>query len=174
MSSPVAVDNDNLWYGDGWKDCSGPSLRSHLVHVHFHDPCAVIADGVARWDIELAAYRGLDLKWAVGKIYDFLERPDDEIELQASHSGNLDAYNLKERPPITALEYRIGLVRNLLFMEQLGMADIDWKRVTRSLTSARSVELNLDGASESFFKEKRIPHVLRKFRAEVDSKSGAS
>ncbi len=63
---------------------------------------------MARYDIELAAYRGIRLDW------------------------------------VSVKHYRIIVAQTLKYIEQFGLASIDWDRVERNLPRASKVEFDLD------------------------------
>lgn len=102
--------------------------------------------GVARYDIEVAHYRGFELTWVVKKAYERLERPDTDIQAEI--------HEHKIAKPFTPADYRVVLVKNLKLIECLNLASVDWQRVERSLPGARAVELDLDadGTDMSFRK----------------------
>ncbi len=122
-----------------WNTCSPESLRGHIVNAHFQ-PMTLASLGVARYDIEIAHYRGIPLDWVVGKAYAKLERPNEDIQ------GEIDEN--KQRNPCMRADfsvdmYRTMLVKDLRYIEMLGRAAVDWQRVERAFPDALSVELNL-------------------------------
>jgi len=134
-------------------DCSPPSLRGHIVNTHLS---ALFLDwsGVARYDIELAMYREIPLDWVVEKAYQKIERPDEDIQTEI----NEEVLNIKKPSEqvhyIHNLEdYKTMIVKNLIYIEQLGRAPIDWDRVNASFPQASNVKLDIDKDT----KEGRFP-----------------
>lgn len=137
QQSPINYFYDyNYKFNDNsWKTCSAASLRGHIVNVHFQ--ARTLADlGVARYDIEIAAHRGIPLYWVARKAYERLERDDADIAKEISEHEVADK--------LTVDEYRTMLVKNLKYIECLNLACIDWKRVNVSFDGASEIELDID------------------------------
>lgn len=120
--------------------CSPTSLRGHIGNRHFIvGLCAYY--GMARYDVEIAAYRGIPLDWVVKKAYENLERDDADIQ----HDIDSDARVwIRQVRNFTVEHYRIIAVQTLKYMEQFGLTSIDWIRVEKSLPGASEVQFDLE------------------------------
>ena len=142
---------------DDWQSCSPASLRGHIANAHFQ--ARTLADiGVARYDIEVASYRKIDLTWVVRKAYEKLEREDKDILTE------IEEHEVAKK--LTVDCYREMLIKNLKYIEQLDLAKVDWERVERSYTGASTVELDIerDGRDMSFFTYV-VPFLTKHFRS---------
>lgn len=123
---------------------AGPALRGHIVNVHF-SPDALAWLGVARFDIDLAKRMGMPLDWVVKKGIELLENGWDDP------NGDLGRI-----PGVSFVVYRNSglpwgedwcksmIVKNLIYIEQLGTARVDWDRVVAAVPNARSIALDID------------------------------
>jgi hypothetical protein len=131
--------------------CKPESLRGHIAKTHLRLPRVISDLGVARWDIELAAYRGIPLDWVVKKAYQYLEE-DDETIRQKIFAGNPRCLPLPEDSVFRRLDlddkspslYRVYVVKNLIYVDQLGLASVDWDRVELAVVGARQVDLDIE------------------------------
>jgi len=135
---------------DGWRRCSPASLRGHIANNHFQADM-LACTGVARYDLEVAAYRGIELDWVVQKAHQNLERPDADIREEISCSAPRSRFAANGQ--LTVHEYRALLTKNLKYIERLALAVIDWARMERSFPEASQVALDVtrDTADSSFF-----------------------
>lgn len=122
--------------------CTGPQLRGHIVNAHFLP--VVLADlGVPRYDIELSESRGFNLEWVAKKAYERLEEPPQTTAARFSS----DEY-WKRRNLYFAFGdidgYRIMIVRSLLYIDQLGLAQVNWDRVKQVVPNVTEINLDLD------------------------------
>lgn len=165
--------HSNEYFGeDGWLKCPPASLRGHIVSAHLQAR-TLVSYGVARYDIEVAHYRDMSLEWVCKKIYECLERTDQDIW------NEIREHQCSE---FTPHDYRIVLIKNLLFIERLQCAQIDWDRVERSFPEYQAISLNLstDSHDASFYKttlkyyEGKIMGTLQETsEVPIDSESGA-
>jgi hypothetical protein len=93
--------------------------------------------GVARFDIEVAQVRGFDLDSVVRKAVQKLRRHDDEIlaEFKAS-TGNTPV-------KLTVQDYRVQLVRNLRYIEQLQLSHVPWGAVEELVPESRTMPFDV-------------------------------
>lgn len=133
---------------------TGPSLRGHIVNAHFQ--ARTLRDlGVAVFDIELAKFKNFDIGWVVRKIYEKLERQDDDISREIEEHGKGFVSNpLYEIKDFGVAEYRTMLIKNLLFIDSLYTIKIDWNRIEIVFPNAREVRLDIkrDTTDRSFTK----------------------
>lgn len=108
-----------------WETCSPASLRGHIVNAHLKAHILMTL-GIPRYDIEVAALRGIQLDWVVQKAYEKLARPEAETKGED-----------------TIERYKQMIVKTLLYIEKLGLATIDWKRVSMLYPKARKIRLDL-------------------------------
>ena len=121
-------------------NCSWTSLRGHIAKRHFIvGLCAYY--GMARYDVEIAAYRGMHLDWVVKEAYENLERDDADIQYDINKDARVITGIVRN---FSVTHYRIIVVQTLKYIEQFGLASIDWDRVERSLLRASKVEFDLD------------------------------
>ena len=130
-----------LPYNDDWKTCSPEAIRGHIVNIHLRAKSAA-EFGVARFDIEVAARRKFDLGWVVRKAYGRLERSHNDIRTEIIQTV-CPAYSVDM--------YRTVLVKTLKFIAQLGLADVDWSRVKKTVPNADEItlDINRDANDES-------------------------
>jgi len=129
-------------------------LRGHIVNKHF-DPRVLGWFGVARFDIDLAKKLHIPLDWVVKKAYDRIE-----IGWPAEQASELQRYLIKNpKTDVYARYAQLGIrfdedwckamvIRNLRYIELLGLSPVDWNRVTRAVPSSRGITLDL--ARDSF------------------------
>jgi len=129
------------FHPDAWRFCTSGSLRGHIINAHFK-AMTLSSIGVAAYDIEIASVRQMDLTKVVEAAYERLDRTDHEIqnEINDQHEDKIH----KSLKDFTVDNYRTVLVKNLKYIEQLGLAEVDWGMVERSVPNARSVELDLE------------------------------
>lgn len=121
--------------GFNWYDCSPNSLRGHMVNAHFR-PLILHRLGIPRFDIEVAAYRGIELGWVVRKAYEKLERPDHEIKAERDRFMDYSFVSVDN--------YKEMIIKTLLYIEQKELATIDWERAKKSFGKATEIKLNVD------------------------------
>lgn len=141
-------DNRRRFGENAWAECTEGSLRRHIYDLHFL-PDLAIFDGVARYDIEVACYRGIDLSNVVEKAYGRIEMEDKDIYLAISRNSCL----IDEYAAEAATRYRTAIVKNLKYIELLGLAKVNWERVRTTVPNTDNIELNLerDSKDTSFF-----------------------
>lgn len=115
-----------------WRITTPPSLRGHIVNQHL-SPAGLAAFGVARYDIELSYFLQVPLDWVVKKAFQQLEESDSDVRVrlrndasrfQVAHEGGFrELYDYWSIPG-----YKTMLVRDLMYIEKLGLARIDWPR----------------------------------------------
>lgn len=126
--------------------CTPASLRGHIVNAHFSPDIAALL-GVARYDIELALYRGIQLDWVVRKAYERLE--EDEATTHQRFVPDTKDSDFWEGSTRLFFQfgdiraYREMIVKNLIYIEELRRASVDWVRVNAALPEADSVTLVL-------------------------------
>lgn len=128
--------------------CTPASLRGHIVKAHFNP--AIIADlGVARYDIDLAAYRGFKLDWVVKQAYKRLEESPEMTERRFVASSLL--WGVRLRPgkdryfEYGDMEgYKKMLVKTLRHIDEQGLASVDWNRVALSVANLEEITLDID------------------------------
>lgn len=152
FSSPREQSNDHSVNAQ-WRTCTPASLRGHIANAHFQAR-TLRSLGIARWDIEIAQYRGIPLDWVVKKAYEKLERTDadiqEEIDLHSKDSGVTGEF--------TVTGYKTVLVKNLRFIEQVGLAKIDWERVERAFPGAFHITVDPETDSkDGSFKKLVVP-----------------
>lgn len=157
---------------DGWLKCSPASLRGHIASAHLQAR-TLASFGVARYDIEVAHYRKMSLEWVCKKIYQCLERTDQDIWNEIHEHGCSE---------FTHNDYRIVLIKNLLLIEQLECAQIDWERVGRIFPEYIAISLNLSadthdasfyGTTLIYYREK-IARITSESRQDaIEKESGA-
>ena len=120
--------------------CSPASLRGHIAKRHFIvGVCAYY--GMARYDIEIAAYRGIPLDWVVKKAYENLERYDSDIQYDINKDARVITGIVRN---FSVMHYRIIVVQTIKYIEQFGLASIDWDRVEKSLPGASNIKFDLE------------------------------
>lgn len=128
----------------GLKDeltCTPASLRGHIVNDHF-SPSIVSLIGVARYDIELARFREIPLDWVARKAYEILEEDEFTAFQRFPKIPWRTGRHFFQWGDITS--YRTMIVKNLIFIEELGLAPVDWDKVEVAFTDARSVTLDIE------------------------------
>ncbi len=132
----------------GWQAVNGPSLRGHIVNAHLQ-AYSLHSLGVPRYDIEIAAYRGIELAWVVEQIYKKLERSDADIESEISSPEARDNRLTSFGPNA----YRQVLVKTLKFIDSKSLAVVDWPRVIASYPTAMEepLDIEIDSRDVSFF-----------------------
>lgn len=127
--------------------CSAPSLRGHIVNAHF-DPDILARLGIPRFDIELAQFRGFDLNWVAKKVYERLEEPTKTTAIRFRLLRKFHNTCVDGRDPYFAFGdvagYRRMLVRSLMYIEQLGLAPINWDRVRQAVPALDEINLDLE------------------------------
>lgn len=132
----------------GPMSCTPASLRGHIVRRHL-TPQVIHDVGVDRFDIELAAYREIKLDWVVEEALKLLAVPDDVIQSELELEGLARKFSVDQ--------YRQGIVKNLLYINHLKCAEVDWERVNHIYPNARNVKLDIekDCSDISFDKERK-------------------
>jgi hypothetical protein len=128
--------------------CEPHQLRGHIANTHL-SPAVAASYGVARFDIEVAAYRDIPLDWVVKKAYRFLEE-DDRTIIFKMFEGRADyitaMFGEKSGPKYNYWSipgYKGMIVKNLLYIEMLNRAEVDWQRVIRAFPEAMDVTLEV-------------------------------
>lgn len=135
-----------------WRLTTPASLRGHIVKHHLR-PATLCAYGVARYDIELAKFLGFPLDWVVKKTYERLEESDEEIKtriwddidhLKKARTERMYRY-------LDIQSYKLMLARNLKYIEQLGLGEINWVKVAFA-TDCQTIDFDLqrDSHDEPF------------------------
>jgi hypothetical protein len=135
---------------DGWRTCTAPSLRGHLVNAHFQAR-TLMSIGVPRYDIEVAAVRGMGLGWVVKRAVEKMAQPDGAIRAELgsfAHDGN-EVFG-----PIDETTYRLMLAKSIRFIDTMRLAKVPWAQVNDVYPEASSVPLDLskDTTDVSFIK----------------------
>jgi hypothetical protein len=130
--------------------CPPERLRGHLANTHLL-PRVLAIVGVARWDITLCEFRGIPLNWVVKKGYEWLEHDDNRIR-ERIFAGDPQYTPLPERSVYLKLgldywsvrTYREFVVKNLMFIEQLSLAPVDWTRVVAVVPNFSKINLDIE------------------------------
>jgi len=101
--------------------------------------------GVARYDIDVCAYRKISLEGAAEEAYKKLEQPDEMIEAEIAAQSAVNGTDFCGFSPDA---YRLAIAKNLKYMEQCGTARIDWERVWKCLPSANSVNFDIEKGND--------------------------
>ena len=117
-----------------WSTPPPHSLLEHIVGLHL-SPGLMRMWGIARYDIEKCKELSIPVVWMVERIYEKLEKPDSDIQAE------IDKARLHGK--FTFDDYRATLVKNLIYIEQLGLAYVDWFRVRKAFKDAFSIQLDL-------------------------------
>ena len=136
-----------------WRRCSAPSIRGHIVNGHLK-PFALVEHGTPAYDLEVLVARGFDASWIVRNIHEKLERSDEEITSEINAHKTKTCQHLPcSTCALSVLEYKAKLVKILLYVEQLELEQIDWKRVERAFADPKrlSVDLMKDSCEGTFF-----------------------
>jgi len=150
---------------------AGPNLRGHIAKQHF-SPGILAWMGVAKFDLELAALKGLNMDWAVKKAYERLENgwAGHEAEFQKPRTVKMNSVFNRDSLPWDENWPKIFLVKNLKYIEQLNLSVIDWDRVTKiiALTDETILDIEKDAHDPDFPEPKKIyttdlylPHLRR-------------
>ncbi len=132
------------------------SIRGHIVNAHLKLASVLAAYGVPRGDLEILAYRkaqglpGFDAKWVVTRTYHFLESNQPVQGIRIFTSITISPFT--KDGGFTVSDYHHMLVKTLKYIEQLGLAEVDWGRVEKVVPNARSIPLNLaeDSVDDGF------------------------
>lgn len=133
-------------------ECPPASLRGHIVKAHLR-PDILCRVGVARYDIELARYREISLDWVVVKALQRLEEADAQVMLRMQDSYLMFRFwdELTKCLPLypywSVDDYRRMIARNLMYMENLGRASIDWERAIRTVPDVQLITFDIEKAS---------------------------
>jgi len=109
------------------------SLRGHIANEEFSG-ARLASVGVPRYDLELVLFRktyvgeDMDLTWVVNKVYEKLERKDPDIF----------------RKDDSTMFYVTKVIKNLLYIELLELASVDWDRVESIFPRASNIDLDID------------------------------
>jgi hypothetical protein len=141
----------------------GPvSLRGHLVNGHFH-PFWLGWMGVASIDIEAADKLQIPLDWVVKKAYKLLQDgwPDDQ-KVQFDRPRNSFQSNVwvKSGKPWGEEWCKEMVVKNMLYIDQLGLSLVDWEKVVEAMPNLD--EITLDLKRDSYEPEVKIIRIKRK------------
>lgn len=123
---------------------AGPSLRGHIVSTHLL-PDVLAWMGVAEFDLRLLRLMEEPGDWIVKKIYETLEQGwQDRAEAfdrprQLTNPGVFKNLAL----PWNENWANMLLAKQLLFIERLELAQVDWDRVIAKVPSAEGLTLNL-------------------------------
>jgi len=120
-------------------------LSDHLSRGHF--TMFQLPLGVPRFDIECARHNKISLDGVANHIYRLMERNDSAIWADTYN----DAPHITRGNPrkdlrgedMTPDRYRLWLARTLKYMEKLGVATIDWRRVKKSFPKTRYISTQL-------------------------------
>lgn len=102
-------------------------ITQHIIDFHFL-PGIIFRKGIPSYDLESLAHYGAGASEVAEAVY---ERIETELSPQRVLHGS-------------AVEYSLLLVRTLQYIEQLGLAGIDWKRVETAIPTARSIDFDID------------------------------
>lgn len=115
-------------------------LVRHLIN-HLQDFHALCEDGIPRFDLELMKHKGYEAFEIVNEIYMLLW----------INRNNGNVIRDLHRPILGKLFHtarvRELLVKTLLYIEELKLAQVDWARVRLAFPSADKVKLNIDDDS---------------------------
>lgn len=121
--------------GSPWT-CSESELVEHVAYDHLDSPGNLKKYGLVSWDAGLAKAKGYRLDGAVKFGYAILEMADFEIQRnfidpEKNRVGNMNPEEFKKL-----------IVKNLMYMSDLGVADVDFSRVERAFPGARKIEID--------------------------------
>lgn len=116
-----------LFRRNGWRLCTGPSLRGHIVNSHFQ-PHALVSIGAPLFDLEIAAAREFDLDWVVKKGVEYLAQSDSSIDSQYV--------------PVSPFQYRLALVKTLCAIEDMELSSVPWAEVDDIFPGASALSFN--------------------------------
>lgn len=131
--------------------CSNRGLARHIVKVHF-SPLEMMRNGVARYDIELAFYRGFDLNWVVEEAYKKLEREDEKIQKEINESipgaGIIPGHNF------SIDDYKTIIIKDLQLIAKLGLGNVDVDRLRVIFPRVNEIEVDIvnDTRDDRFLK----------------------
>lgn len=106
---------------------SGPSLRGHIVNVHFK-PTVIAMVGVPTFDIQVAKWNGFCLDWVVRQGIKLLERRDADLKAyldddlaEMRRQGNYRDFGV--------LDFRERIAKTFHLIDRMSLAEIDWSKV---------------------------------------------
>lgn len=99
---------------DGWKLCTAPSLRGHIVNTHLN-PLVLTVFQLPLYDIEAARRREFDLDWVVTKAVGRLALSDSEVR--------------EISPTCDPALYRHRLAQTLKLIDDRELSTVDWAAV---------------------------------------------
>lgn len=133
--------------------CTAVGLTKHIIGKHLLSPAILAGYGVAKYDIEIACVRMFSLSEVVLAAYQILEESDDELRARVEkertiYLGLCRSYETAFQK--LGLDYRdlnahkTIIIKNLKYIEQLGLAEINWRRVIGAVPDGLSITLDLD------------------------------
>lgn len=129
--------------------CSKNGLARHIVRVHF-EPLEMMRNGIARYDIELAFYRGVDLNWVVEEAYKKLERENEviqrEIEQKIPGAGIIPGHDF------SIDDYKTIIIKNLQLIAKLGLGSVNVNRLKTIFPGVYGIEVDIvNGTRDEHF-----------------------
>lgn len=129
--------------------CTAASLRGHIVRAHF-DPYIMADFGVARYDIDLAKYRGFNLDWVVSQAYKRLEESPEMTKRRFGAYRLWGTTSMKNKERYFEYEdiegYKEMLVKTLRHIAEQGLTTVpvDWNRVALSVPNLEGITLDIE------------------------------
>ncbi|MEK6889610.1 MAG: hypothetical protein AABW82_01125 [Nanoarchaeota archaeon] len=120
-------DNSPSDLGKAFGVITGPSLRGHLVNVHFK-PTVLAMVGVPTFDIQSAKWHGFDLNWVVKQGLNILERNDADLRREIDSQLEIVRRDGMYRD-FGVREYRERIAKTFHYIDRMGLAEIDWGKV---------------------------------------------
>lgn len=116
---------------------SGPSLRGHIANIHFK-PTVLAMVGVPVFDMQVAKCNGFDLNWVFRKGMQKLNMADSDLKTYLDNDlavmrgqGNYLDFGTRE--------YRERIAKTFHLMDRMGLADIDWAKVTAHMPEGADI-----------------------------------
>lgn len=146
------------------------SLQSHIYEAHF-DPFIIYLLGIARFDIDLAHLLGFRLNSVVEAGYTRLEKGWPNYDFKPETAQKFESISVFAKQGIrwTEQNCQVFIVKNLRYIQQLGLGQVDWDRIRRSTPNADNISLDIDrDANDPAIPKQRIAAPILIPRMEVN------